>query len=93
MYIVISSPLFDREIKKFQKQNSLVVSVYEKSLEVIKVDPFNISRVYQIKKLTDVPFGKGQWRIKIGQYRIRYDIDDQTVILRRIRDRKDVYRK
>jgi len=38
--------------------------------------------------------GSDEWRIRVGDYRIRYLIDDaaQTVVIARIAHRKDVYR-
>lgn len=34
------------------------------------------------------------WRVRVGQYRILYEIDDeiQTVTIARVRHRRDVYR-
>ena len=93
MSVVVSSSQFDRQIKKLQQQHADIVASYEESIAVLKTDPHNTSRTHPIKKLSDIPFGDGQWRIKIGRYRIRYDTDGQTVILCHIRDRKDVYRK
>lgn len=42
------------------------------------------------QKLVNVKVG--QWRYRVGAYRVRYDIDGQTVILHIVRHRKDVYR-
>ena len=93
MFVAASSSQFDRQIKKLQQRHADIVASYEESIAVLETDPYNTSRAHPIKKLSDIPFGDGQWRIKIDRYRIRYDIDGQTVILRHIRDRKDVYRK
>jgi mRNA interferase RelE/StbE len=43
------------------------------------------------KKLKD---SEGDWRIRVGVYRILYNIDDSrsTVTILRIRHRKEVYR-
>jgi len=46
---------------------------------------------YQGMKLTSIKIG--HWRIRIGDYRIRYDIEGNKVILLRILHRKDIYRK
>jgi mRNA-degrading endonuclease RelE of RelBE toxin-antitoxin system len=35
----------------------------------------------------------GQWRIRVGDYRIRYDIEGNRVLLYRVRHRKDIYRE
>ncbi len=54
-----------------------------------------------IQKLGENPFhGRklevveiGQWRIRVGDYRIRYDVVGSDIILHRIRHRKEIYRK
>jgi mRNA interferase RelE/StbE len=45
----------------------------------------------QGSQLTNVPIGK--WRIRVGDYRIRYDIEEDQVLLYRVRHRKDIYRE
>lgn len=42
------------------------------------------------RRLVNVPVGK--WRYRVGDYRIRYDIDGQVIVLHVVRHRKDVYR-
>ena len=32
------------------------------------------------------------WRIRVGDYRIRYDIEGDRVLLYRVRHRRDIYR-
>ena len=39
----------------------------------------------------DVPSGEGQYRIRIGDYRIRYDIIGTEVILYSFKHRKAAY--
>lgn len=55
-----------------------------KALERLAVDP------HRGQKLTNVPVG--QWRLRVGDYRIRYDTAGQDVILHTVRHRKEVYR-
>jgi mRNA-degrading endonuclease RelE of RelBE toxin-antitoxin system len=43
------------------------------------------------KKLGGVAIG--QWRVRVADYRIRYDIKGSEVLLYRVRDRKDIYRE
>jgi mRNA interferase RelE/StbE len=52
-------------------------------LEVLQENP------QQGSQLTNVPIGK--WRIRVGDYRIRYDIEGDQVLLYRVRHRKDIY--
>jgi mRNA-degrading endonuclease RelE of RelBE toxin-antitoxin system len=36
--------------------------------------------------------GIGQWRLRVGVYRIRYDVIRRDVVLYRVRDRQEIYR-
>jgi mRNA interferase RelE/StbE len=57
----------------------------------------------QIRALADAPRPRGAvrlrgpqggWRLRVGAYRVLYDVDDgqQLVIIGRVRHRRDVYR-
>lgn len=35
--------------------------------------------------------GAGQWRLRVGVYRVRYDVVKQDVVLYRVRHRKEIY--
>ena len=45
----------------------------------------------QGSRLTDVAIGA--WRIRVGDYRIRYDIEGNQVLLYRVRHRREIYRE
>ena len=89
--IIITSS-FSRLFKKLVDKHPTLVDAYESAVEALEVDPANGGRTQNIRKLNAVKPGDGQWRIRIGKYRIRYDIENQLVILRSIKDRKDSYR-
>ncbi|MBS4027353.1 MAG: type II toxin-antitoxin system RelE/ParE family toxin [Ignavibacteriales bacterium] len=38
--------------------------------------------------------GRDGWRIRVGDYRVIYEIDDkeQSILIRNVGDRKDIYR-
>jgi len=55
------------------------------ALERIRVDP------YRGQKLTGAKVG--QRRYRVGDYRIRYDIEGLVVVLHVVRHRKEVYRR
>lgn len=59
-----------------------------KALSSLEKNPYSGK---DLKKLTNVK--AGQWRLRIGDYRIRYDIEGQEVWLISVRHRKDAYRK
>jgi mRNA interferase RelE/StbE len=35
--------------------------------------------------------GPGQWRFRVGDYRIRFDIEGQSLIFYRVRHRREIY--
>jgi hypothetical protein len=45
------------------------------------LDATNRSGSKDIRKLTNVPRGEGQWRLAIGRFRFRYDVYGQEVTL------------
>jgi mRNA interferase RelE/StbE len=55
------------------------------AIEQLQEDP------YQGSQLTSVRIGR--WRMRVGDYRIRYDIEGNRVFLYRVRHRKDIYRE
>ena len=75
------SPQFRRDLK------TLDVEAHRRVLQAVEQLAENPARG---KKLSDVAVG--QWRVRVGDYRIRYDIEGSTVLLYRVRDRKDIYR-
>lgn len=62
-------------------------------VEALKQDPYNRGRQHNIKKLRGVKKGEGQWRIASGDYRIRYDIFGQDVLLYSCKHRREVYQE
>lgn len=88
---VFSTPSFDRELKKIFKKDKKIADILETVVEVLSIDSFNQSRAHDIKKLIDIKQGEGQWRIRSGNYRFRYDIIRSKVILHTVRNRSDAY--
>ena len=81
-FLVTTTSRFDRELMKLAAQHSGLPKLYRGVIEVLKTDPHNRSRRYPVKKLQAVPAGEGQYRIRSGRFRFRYDIDGQTVYLK-----------
>jgi len=93
MFCVRVTNSFERDLKKLVKKNRCVTNVYESVIIALEKDPFGRSAGNtKIKKLTDVDSGKGGWRIRQGNYRVRYDVFGKDVVLHSFRDRKDAYR-
>ena len=70
-------PLLDRlttQQREFQQ-------VYARALEILEQDPANVRRQHNILKLKDTARGDGQWRLRLGRFRFRYDIYEREVLL------------
>lgn len=93
MFSIQKISRFERDVNRLVRKNREVVSLYEHALTVLEVDPYNTSRQYRIKKLTDVKAGEGQWRLTVGRYRIRYDIKGKVVELHSFKPRPEAYRR
>jgi len=91
-YGVEATSAFSRSLKKLVQKQPAVLGMYETMLRALRQDPANQSLRFDIKKLSGVAPGDGQWRIRGGNFRMRYDIDRRTVILHSINDRRDAYR-
>jgi mRNA interferase RelE/StbE len=55
-----------------------------KALERIQADPHHGQKLVNVRV--------GQWRYRVGDHRIRYDIEGQIIILHVVRHRREVYR-
>ena len=86
-----TTPTFERAFRSQTKRDSELQEQFIKLLDVLRSDPYNTSKQYDIKKLTNVARGEGQWRIRTGKYRLRYDIFDKKVILHSFNHRKEAY--
>jgi mRNA-degrading endonuclease RelE of RelBE toxin-antitoxin system len=64
-----------------REEESDIPGIFKALLTVLAADPRNTSRQHNIKKLTGVELGDGQWRIRSGVYRLRYDIREDVVTL------------
>ena len=91
-YTTYTTSGYERNARRLIRRNPRLLERIEAMVEILKQDPYNISRQNNIKKLTDVPRGEGQWRIASGSYRIRYDIEENEVILYSCKHRREAYR-
>lgn len=84
-FALFLSPSFRRDLE------ALPTSIQDKVLEALKrleENPFGPPP--KIKKLKAQ--GRGQWRLEIWPYRVRYDVIANEVHLYRVRHRKEIYR-
>ena len=82
-YTVLILPSAQKQLSKLP---SAIASRIEEKLLELEQDP----RPPGCKKLR----GRDAWRIRIGDYRVIYEIDDSAreVLITRVRNRKDAYR-
>ena len=80
-YSLVIARRFRQDLRRLDAQmHRRVLEV----LERLQEDPA------QGQRLTNVTIG--QWRIRVGDYRIRYDIEGEQILLYRVRHRREIYR-
>ena len=82
---------FRRDARRLLKQHPELGEVVEQLRDLLQIDPYNRAREQDIRKLVGVDQGEGQWRIRVGDYRLRYDIIGRNVLLYSFRHRREVY--
>ena len=88
---VVTTPAFEREFRKLSHGNAALIDALEGLIATLSEDPQNRSSQHQIKKLAGLKPGEGQWRIRWREYRLRYDIFGNEVVLHSFRHRKEAY--
>ena len=81
-YQLVISNRFRRDLRRFDAETYRRVL---DALERLQENP------HQGSQLTNVEIGA--WRIRVGDYRIRYDIDNDRILLYRVRHRRETYRQ
>ncbi|MFQ6130896.1 MAG: type II toxin-antitoxin system RelE/ParE family toxin [Armatimonadota bacterium] len=91
-YRVVAGPAFEREVRRLRKRQPRVYESLLEAVELLESDPYNREGGANVRKLVNVPPGEGQFRLRLGDYRLRYDIAEDEVILHTIRPRARSYR-
>jgi len=92
-FTVIATTHFEREFRRLRRHHTELLDHYARVITILETDPYNRTRTYPIRKLENVPAGEAQYRIRLGRFRFRYDIEGQTVYLKRCSlRREDTYR-
>ena len=73
---------FERDYRSLGRGHPELAERYAAALAVLKRDPYNRTRRYPIKKLEGIAAGHGQYRLRSGRFRFRYDIQGQLVFLK-----------
>jgi mRNA interferase RelE/StbE len=78
--------LLTRNAKKdIDRLDGVIQKRIAKKLIYLKNEPKKLS-----KNLID--FDQGEYRYRVGDFRICFDIDGQNIVVNRIRHRKEVYK-
>jgi mRNA-degrading endonuclease RelE of RelBE toxin-antitoxin system len=80
-YTVLTTAHFDRLLKKLAPKHPELIERFEQAIAILASDPHNSSRRHPIKKLEGVSAGEGQYRLRSGRFRFRYDIEGSEVVL------------
>ena len=73
--------VFFKRLNQFSAMHQHPYERYAEILNALRTDPYNRTRQHPIKKLEAVAEGLGQYRIRSGRFRFRYDISGQEVYL------------
>ncbi len=84
-YRVLATARFQRDPQglDFKIQDRILRSISSK----LAPDPLEFGR-----KLYGVNVGEGQWKFRVGDYRIRFDIEGRDVVLHRVAHRSEIYK-
>jgi len=92
-FVVLTSPRFERLFRSLVKRHRELYELRHTVIDILSTDPYNRSRRHQIKKLAGVKQGAGQYRLRLGRWRFRYDVTKNKVALQYCGlRREDVYR-
>lgn len=80
MFVVKTHTHFDKLMKLLSKRYSELPDIYAEAVEILEKDPYNLNRGFNIKKLTNITDGLGNFRLRLGRWRFRYDIHGNVVI-------------
>jgi hypothetical protein len=90
---VRSTSGFDRQVKTHRKRHGEFADVFDRALASLEQDPLNSTRQHPIGKLSDVKPGAGQYRLRLGRSRFRYDVSGTEITPRYCGlRREDTYR-
>jgi len=82
-FTVKLTPSFQKDLEALpRKQRERILA----ALKRLESDPFGPAP--HVKKLKGE--GVGRWRLRVGVYRVRYDVIRQAVALYRVRHRKEI---
>ena len=90
-YRILVTSFFEKDLRRQSKKDHKILTEIENLMKILETDPYNLSRRFDIRKLKGIKPGEGQFRIRIKQYRLCYDIFGLDVVLYSFHHRKDIY--
>lgn len=82
-YSLIRTARFERHAKKLTRRHKDFLATTEMAYAMLLTDPRNeTGKRYPITKLANLTgTTNGEWRLKLGKFRFRYDVIGDTVLL------------
>jgi hypothetical protein len=80
-FAAVATARFERDYHSLLKGHPELPGHFAAVLAALKHGPYNRTRRHQIKKLEGVAPGDGQYRIRDGRFRFRFDIEGINVFL------------
>lgn len=77
---VRGTPRFERMAQKLLKHHPELRAVIDRAREILTSDPYNRTLLHPIKKLVGAQC-EGQYRLRLGRWRFRYDVQGGEVVL------------
>ena len=80
-FVVRTTPHYERLARDLAQKHAEFLTRQEEAGQILRTDPNNRSRQHNILKLRGVPPAEGQYRLRLGRFRFRYDIYGRDVVL------------
>lgn len=80
-FSVHTTPHYERLFQKLLRTHRELELLQGQLREILETDPQNVNRRNNIKKLEGTRPGEGQYRLRLGRFRFRYDIFGREVWL------------
>ena len=81
-FAVFVTARFERDYRALLNGHRTLATEYQAVIAALQTDPHNRTRKHAIRKLEQVEAGDGQYRIRSGRFRFRYDIVGPSVYLK-----------
>ena len=88
---VVIPPAFERDARRLTRRSRELATLLAEHSTLLEIDPYDRARRCDVTRRTDVAEGEGQWRLRVGDYRLRYHVLGQDVGLYSFRHRREAY--